>query len=73
MLDALAPGRPLLLTRTCAHIHAVNTLALERAGIGPDTPSPAGGEIDYEGGILTETAYGLVYGAMPEPSVPTSR
>ncbi|PNY81907.1 amidohydrolase [Deinococcus koreensis] len=68
LLDALAPGRPVLLTRTCAHIHAVNTPALERAGIGPDTPSPAGGEIDYEDGILTETAYGLVYGAMPEPS-----
>lgn len=68
LLDRLAPGRPVLLTRTCAHIHAVNTSALERAGIHADTPAPDGGEIDYERGLLTETAYGLVYDAMPEPS-----
>ncbi|UQN09706.1 amidohydrolase [Deinococcus sp. QL22] len=68
LLDALAPGRPVLLTRTCAHIHAVNTRALEAAGIGPDTPSPPGGELDYELGRLTETAYGLVYGARPTPT-----
>ncbi|WP_295820498.1 amidohydrolase [uncultured Deinococcus sp.] len=68
LLDRLAPGRPVLLTRTCAHIHAVSTPALERAGIHADTPAPAGGEIDFARGILTETAYGLVYGAMPEPT-----
>ncbi|THF86173.1 amidohydrolase [Deinococcus sp. KSM4-11] len=68
LLDRLAPGRPVLLTRTCAHIHAVNTPALELAGIQADTPAPAGGEIDFGRGILTETAYGLVYGAMPEPT-----
>ncbi|GAA0502459.1 amidohydrolase [Deinococcus depolymerans] len=68
LLDRLAPGRPTLLTRTCAHIHAVSTPALERAGIHPGTPAPAGGEIDYARGILTETAYGLVYGAMPAPT-----
>lgn len=68
LLDRLAPGRPVLLTRTCAHIHAVSTSALDRAGIGPDTPPPPGGEIDYPRGHLTETAYGLLYGAMPEPT-----
>ena len=68
LLDRLAPGRPVLLTRTCAHIHAVSTPALDRAGIGPDTVPPSGGEIDYPRGHLTETAYGLVYGAMPEPT-----
>ncbi|MDN5789461.1 MAG: amidohydrolase [Micrococcales bacterium] len=68
LLDTLAPGRPVLLTRTCAHIHAVSTAALHRASIHPDTPPPPGGEIDYELGRLTETAYGLVSGAMPAPS-----
>ncbi|WP_019009213.1 amidohydrolase [Deinococcus aquatilis] len=68
LLDALAPGRPVLLTRTCAHIHAVSTRALEAAGIGPGTPAPPGGELDYAAGRLTETAYGLVYGAMPTPT-----
>lgn len=68
LLDALAPGRPVLLTRTCAHIHAVNSLALERAGISSETEAPPGGEINVQTGILTETAYGLVFNAMPAPT-----
>ncbi|MDN5769279.1 MAG: amidohydrolase [Microlunatus sp.] len=68
LLDTLAPGRPVLLTRTCAHIHVVSTAALDRANIYRDTLPPPGGEIDYEGGRLTETAYGLVLGAMPAPT-----
>jgi predicted amidohydrolase YtcJ len=66
-LDAIAPRNPVLLTRTCAHIHAVNTPALQAAGITPETHVP-GGEIDFGRGILYETAYGLVYKAMPAPS-----
>ncbi|MDO5710415.1 MAG: amidohydrolase [Micrococcales bacterium] len=68
LLDSLAPGRPVLLTRTCAHIHAVNTAALDLAHIHPDTPAPPGGEVDYDRGRLTETAYGLVSKAMPAPT-----
>lgn len=67
VLDRLVPDNPVLLTRTCAHIHAVNTRALEAAHITPDTHVP-GGEIDPIHGILTETAYGLVYDAMPAPT-----
>jgi predicted amidohydrolase YtcJ len=66
-LDRLAPHNPVLLTRTCAHIHAVNSRAMQLAGITPETHVP-GGEIDFEGGILYETAYGLVFGAMGEPT-----
>lgn len=66
-LDRLAPHNPVLLTRTCAHIHAVNSQALELAGITPGTHVP-GGEINYDQGILYETAYGLVFKAMGEPS-----
>ena len=66
-LDRLAPHNPVLLTRTCAHIHAVNSRALQLAGITPETAVP-GGEINYDQGILYETAYGLVFRAMGEPS-----
>lgn len=66
-LDRLAPHNPVLLTRTCAHIHAVNSQALQLAGITPETHVP-GGEINFEQGILYETAYGLVFRAMGEPS-----
>ncbi len=66
-LDKLAPQNPVLLTRTCAHIHAVNSRAMQLAGITPETHVP-GGEINYEQGILYETAYGLVFKAMGEPT-----
>lgn len=67
LLDRLAPHNPVLLTRTCAHIHAVNSQALQLAGITPETQVP-GGEIDFGRGILYETAYGLVFNAMPAPT-----
>jgi len=41
-LDRAAPNRPVVLTRTCGHIYAVNSCALAAAGIGPDTASPVG-------------------------------
>ncbi len=66
-LDRLAPRNPVLLTRTCAHIHAVNAQALQLAGIGPTTQVP-GGSIDYAQGLLYETAYGLVFQAMGAPT-----
>lgn len=64
-LDAVVPGRPVLLTRTCAHIHALNSQALALAGIGADTVSPPGGEVRYAEGLLLERAYGLVEPVLP--------
>jgi predicted amidohydrolase YtcJ len=71
-LDRAAPDRPVVLTRTCGHIYAVNSRALAAAGIGADTASPAGGivERDERGeltGLLHETAMGLVMRVMPPP------
>ncbi len=59
--------------RTCGHIVACNSLALERAGIGRDTPAPPGGEIDRRddgepSGVLRETAMGLVLRHVPDPT-----
>ncbi|RTI54315.1 amidohydrolase [Thermus scotoductus] len=68
-LDSVVPGRPVLLTRTCAHIHALNSKALALAGIGPETPSPPGGEIRHEEGLLLERAYGLVERVLPRRTV----
>ena len=72
-LDRAAPNRPVVLTRTCGHIYAVNSRALEAAGIGPATASPAGGivERDERGqptGLLHETAMGLMTSVMPPPT-----
>lgn len=66
-LDQAAPDHPVVLTRTCAHIHAANTAALHKAGIAASTTPPGGGRLDFEKGLLYETAFGLLQRAMPAP------
>jgi predicted amidohydrolase YtcJ len=68
-LDAAAPNNPVVLTRTCAHIHAANSSALALSSITNQTEVPAGGELDWERGHAIETAYGLLQRAMPAPTV----
>ena len=72
-LDFAAPDQPVVLTRTCGHIHATNSVALARAGITAATTPPVGGEIDRGAdgeptGILRETAMGLITKVMPPPT-----
>lgn len=72
-LDRAAPDRPVVLTRTCGHIYAVNSQALAAAGITANTAAPVGGiiERDENGeptGLLHETAMGLVTRVMPPPT-----
>ncbi|MFE6052992.1 amidohydrolase [Kitasatospora sp. NPDC056446] len=45
VLDAAVPDRPVLLRTIDHHTGWANTEALRRAGYGPDTPEPVGGEI----------------------------
>jgi predicted amidohydrolase YtcJ len=68
-LDAAAPHNPVVLTRTCAHIHAANSSALALSRVTSATQAPAGGELDWERGHVLETAYGLLQRAMPAPTV----
>jgi predicted amidohydrolase YtcJ len=74
-LDRAAPENPVILTRTCGHIVAVNSRALEIAGIDRDTPQPVGGVIDRDEageptGILREApASNLVRRRIPPPSL----
>jgi predicted amidohydrolase YtcJ len=72
-LDAVVADRPVVLMRTCAHIIACNSRALELAGITNDTPAPAGGEIlrgpgGEPTGVLSERAMGLVLQRLPAPT-----
>jgi predicted amidohydrolase YtcJ len=72
-LDRAAPGRAVVLTRTCGHICSVSSRALDQAGIGPSTEPPAGGVIDRDdqgrpSGLLHETAMGLINRVIPQPT-----
>ncbi|HEX6105385.1 MAG TPA: amidohydrolase [Gemmatimonadales bacterium] len=71
VLDAVQPG-PVYLDSLDVHAAWVNSAALAAAGIGRDTPDPAGGRIvrDASGaptGLLLERAVELVSRILPEP------
>ncbi|NPV69478.1 MAG: amidohydrolase [Firmicutes bacterium] len=71
-IDGVIPGNPAYLIRECTHTALVNSLALEMAGVGANTPDPVGGKIvrDDSGvpvGLLHETAMQLVSRILPAP------
>jgi predicted amidohydrolase YtcJ len=73
-LDEASPEKPVIITRTCGHIVAVNSKALRLAGITKDTPDPKGGKIDRDEsgeptGVLRESAKDLIHHIMPIKSV----
>lgn len=72
-LDRVTLGHPAALSSKDGHSLWVNTAAMERAGLGAQTPDVPGGSIhrDAEGvptGILQENAMGLVYDVIERPS-----
>ncbi len=72
-LDAVVPGRPVLLIRTCAHIAVVNRRAMQVAGIDHRSSPPPGGTIEKDErgrptGVLAETALGLIMRHVPPPT-----
>ena len=72
-LDDAAPANPVVLTRAGGHSSVASSLALEAAGLTPDSEVPPGGiiEVDDAGrmnGILREGAQGLVSRLVPDPT-----
>ena len=49
-LDSISTDYPIMITRACGHCCAVNSRALEIAGITGETAAPAGGAIGMENG-----------------------
>jgi predicted amidohydrolase YtcJ len=69
-IDKVSPENPVLLTRVCGHAAIANSMALEAAGIGADTPDPDGGKIERDAageptGILLDDAISLVRNVVP--------
>ena len=64
-LSAVSPDNPVLLDHASGHAILANARAMELAGVGPDTPSPEGGEIlrmpdGRPSGVFVENAEDLV-------------
>ncbi len=71
-LDKAAPTHPTAIWRCDMHLAALNSLALDAAGIDEKTPDPAEGVIDRDEkgrptGILRENAISLVRGIITDP------
>jgi len=71
-LDPVSPHNPVALWSKDGHVLWCNALALQKAGIGPDTPDPPGGEIVRQDGeptgVLKEAASALATRAIPPPA-----
>ena len=72
-LDAVAPNHPVALWRCDLHLVAVNSMALNLAGIGKDTQNPENGVIEKDTageptGILRELAPNLIKDVIPAPT-----
>lgn len=72
-LDEISTAHPIYLTAKSLHAGWANSKAMQLAGIDPETPDPAGGEIqrDSKGnptGILFENAMQLVAANISKPS-----
>ena len=70
-LDGISADYPIVTVRACGHCWAVNSKALEIAGITKDTPSPEGGKIGMEDGEpdgrLYDNAIDLLAPFIPVP------
>jgi predicted amidohydrolase YtcJ len=72
-LDRASTRHPIVVTRTCGHVMAVNSLALATIGIDRATPDPDGGRIDRADGngeptgVLRERAMERVRVAIQQP------
>lgn len=73
-LDAILPGRPVLLSHASGHMGVANSAALAALGVTADTPDPEGGRIGREqdgrtpSGYLEETAFTTLAARMPQPT-----
>ena len=70
-LDAAAPGRVVLLSRSDGHAVVASSAALAAAGVDASTVAPSGGEIlkgpdGQPTGLLVDAAEGLVAGLLPQ-------
>ena len=72
-LDKGSEDLPVVITRTCIHIIAANSKAIEIAGVTKETPDPEGGMIgrDEDGepnGLFYENARFLITKHIPQPT-----
>ena len=69
-LDPVSPNHPVILTRTCEHIMAWNTRAMELAGVAENAPDPEAGRFDRDDGKLLGVSYERAINPFVDASMP---
>lgn len=67
-LNKISNDKPVIFTRVCGHVLVCNDKAMELAGINENTSQIEGGTFDFETGVFTEDALGLITKIIPKPS-----
>lgn len=67
-LDPVFPDCPVVLYRTCGHVAVANSKMLSGLHLDANTEVDSGGTFDFETGIFTENALGLLKKAMAVPT-----
>ncbi|TZG27993.1 amidohydrolase [Sphingomonas montanisoli] len=71
-IDAVTPGRPVVLSRVDGHALLANSAAMAAAGINAKTKDPAGGRIERDAkgnptGVFVDAAQKLITDVVPAP------
>jgi predicted amidohydrolase YtcJ len=66
-LDRVSSNRPVYILQTSGHSGSANSYMLQKAGIGPDTPDPEGGELERDeqgrpNGVMKDNALKFIVG-----------
>ncbi|MGE4571693.1 MAG: amidohydrolase [Candidatus Izemoplasmatales bacterium] len=67
-LNEVSKDIPIMVTRVCGHVIAVNDKMLELANIHDKSKQILGGHFDYESGIFSEKALSLIHRVIPKPN-----
>ena len=73
-LDRISKDHPIMITRACGHVAAINSKAIEELNMDKEIPNIEGGEIDLDDngqvlGLVRENAIGFVKKLIPSHSI----
>lgn len=67
-LNKISITKPTIFIRVCGHVLVCNDKAMELANINKSSPQIEGGSFDFNNGVFTEDALGIIYSIIPSPS-----
>jgi predicted amidohydrolase YtcJ len=67
-LNKISSKKPIIFLRVCGHVLVCNDKAMELAKIDESSLQIDGGSFDFNTGIFTEDALGIIYSLIPAPT-----